>query len=164
MPSSTVLDTSENKMVGMGQIVLARPPTTLSAVLGSCIGVVLYHPRLRVGALGHVVLPDSKGRAASGAKFADQAVPAMVQELEKQGAHRAGMVAKMAGGASMFGTPGPMQVGLANAEAVTQALDALGIRLGAQDVGGIKGRRVCFDPATGRVVVEVVGQPPRILH
>lgn len=164
MASSTVLDTAENTMVGMGQIVLARPPATLSAVLGSCIGVVLYHPRLRVGALGHVVLPDSSGRTGSGAKFADQAVPAMVEELERQGANRAGLVARIAGGASMFGTPGPMQVGLANAEAVTRALGALGIRLRAQDVGGAKGRRASFDPATGVVVVEIVGQPPRTLN
>jgi chemotaxis protein CheD len=164
MASSTVLDTAANKMVGMGQIVLARPPATLSAVLGSCIGVVLYHPRLHVGAMGHVVLPDSNGRTASAAKFADQAVPAMVQELEKQGAHRTGLVARIAGGASMFGTPGPMQVGLANAEAVTRALGAMGIRLSAQDVGGAKGRRASFDPATGVVAVEIVGQPPRTLN
>jgi chemotaxis protein CheD len=163
MTSCLALDTAENTMVGMGQIMLARPPATLSAVLGSCIGVVLYHPRLHLGALGHVVLPDSTGRFGAGAKFADQAVPAMVQELERQAAHRVGLVARIAGGASMFGTAGPLQVGLANAEAVTRALSALGIRVAAQDVGGSKGRRIGFNPATGAVVVEIVGQPPRTL-
>jgi len=163
MTSCLVLDTAKNTMVGMGQIVLARAPATLSAVLGSCVGVVLYHPRLCLGALGHVMLPDSAGRSGGGAKFADQAVPAMVQEMERQGAHRAGLVAKIVGGASMFGTPGPLQVGPANAEAVTRALSGLAIRVSAQDVGGSKGRRIGFDPATGAVVVEIVGQPPRTL-
>jgi chemotaxis protein CheD len=87
----------------------------------------------------------------------------MVQELERQAAHRVGLVARIAGGASMFGTAGPLQVGLANAEAVTRALSALGIRVAAQDVGGSKGRRIGFNPATGAVVVEIVGQPPRTL-
>ncbi len=163
MASCLVLDTSENKMVGMGQLVLARPPATLSAVLGSCVGVALHHPRLRLAALAHVVLPQSAGRAAAVAKFADLAIPVMVNELEVLGAHRGALVAKIAGGACMFGVSGPLQVGQGNVEAVTRALATAGIRVAAQDVGGVKGRRVVLDPATGIVTVEIIGQPPRTL-
>lgn len=160
---ASVLEIRENKMVGMGQVALARPPATLSAVLGSCVGVALYHPRLRLGALAHVVLPQSSGRAGGVAKFADQAIPFMIQELEREGANRSGLVAKITGGACMFGTGGPLQVGLSNVEAVSKALAAAGIRIVAQDVGGAKGRRAGFDPENGIMTVEIIGCPPRTL-
>jgi chemotaxis protein CheD len=163
MAACLVLESTESKMVGMGQILLARPPATLHSVLGSCIGLTLYYPRMRLVAMAHIVLPDSSGRPAAGAKFADHAIPAMILEMEKQGAHRGGLVAKMTGGACMFGGTGPLQVGLTNVDAVAKALAAVGIRIAAQDVGGSKGRRAVFDPATGSYTVEVVGMPPKIL-
>ena len=163
MASCTIVDGSENRTVGMGQIALARPPATLSAILGSCVGVALYHARLHLAALAHVVLPESSGRDGSLAKFADHAVPAIIQQLEQCGALRSGLTAKLAGGACMFGIGGPLQVGLANVEAVARALAATGIRVAGQDVGGNKGRRVKFDPATGAMLVEIIGSPPRTL-
>jgi chemotaxis protein CheD len=127
------------------------------------VGVALYHPRLRVGALAHVVLPDSTGRPANSAKFADTAIPAMLQELGHAGANHSGLIAKITGGACMFGANGPLQVGLSNVEAVTRALAAAGIRLVAQDCGGSKGRRCSFDPATGSLTVEIMGSPAHVL-
>ncbi len=47
-----------------------------------------------------------------------------------------GLTAKLAGGANMFGSSGPLQIGDANVEAVAQALRTAGIRITAQDVGG----------------------------
>jgi chemotaxis protein CheD len=75
----------------------------------------------------------------------------------------AAVVAKIAGGASMFGSGGPMQIGDANIRAVTDALKAAGIRLAGQDVGGKKGRRVWFHAGTGELTVQIVGGPPHIL-
>jgi chemotaxis protein CheD len=149
--------------VGMGQISSGAGEALLHAVLGSCVGVALYHPRARVGALGHIVLPDSSGREASAGKFADTAIPAMIRECERQGAARAGLVAKIAGGACMFGGGGPLQIGEANLAAVAQRLAQAGIRIAAEDTGGSKGRRVTLDCATGQMAVQVVGQSTRIL-
>ncbi len=163
MASAVALETVDNKMVGMGQIALARAPIRLSAVLGSCVGVVLHHARLGLGALGHVVLPQASGRSPCSGKFADLAIPEMLRQLELFGAHRVGVVAKIAGGACMFGSGGPLNIGQNNVEAVTRALLAAGIRVVNEDVGGSKGRRVRFDPSSGKVVVEIVGCPPRTL-
>ena len=106
----------------MGQAAVAQKPNRLSAVLGSCVGVVLYHPRLHIGALSHVVLPDSNGRSGTAAKFADSAIPHMLTLLEKHGAFPSGMVAKIVGGSCMFGNGGPLQIGEANIKATTHAL------------------------------------------
>lgn len=164
MSLTTVAQPLAASSVGMGQILLARKPVRLTAVLGSCVGVALYHPRLQLGALAHVVLPDSNGRApAQPGKFADTAVPHMVELLQREGAKPSGLVAKIAGGACMFGSPGPLQIGEANVRAVTAALEQAGLRVAASDVGGTSGRRVHLDTANGAMHVEIAGQAPRAL-
>lgn len=149
--------------VGMGQIVVARKPARLSAVLGSCVGVAIYHPRLGVGGLAHVVLPQSNGRSDNPAKFADTAVPALLQELQKHGVPSAGLVAKIAGGACMFQMRGPLQIGEANIQAVRQALAQANIRLVAQHVGGSSGRRIVLDCTDGSLRIEIAGKHIEIL-
>jgi chemotaxis protein CheD len=163
MASGTVARTANSKAVGMGQIAAEREPATFTAVLGSCIGTAIYHPRLRVGAMAHVVLPESAGKTAPPGKFADTAIPHLICQLEQLGANRAGLIAKIAGGACMFGGDGPMKIGEANAESVIRALAQTGIRIVAKDLGGTKGRRVTFDCSSGDLIVETVGNPPRVL-
>jgi chemotaxis protein CheD len=164
MASCTAIETTENSNVGMGQMAIAKAPVCLTAVLGSCIGVALYHRRLRLGMLSHVVLPDSNGRAAaSPGKFADTAIPEMLRVLAEHSAYPPGLTAKIAGGACMFGASGPMQVGQTNEQAVTQMLRDAGISITAQDVGGTAGRRICFDCATGAVSIDCAGKPTRTL-
>ncbi|MCC6124662.1 MAG: chemotaxis protein CheD [Pirellulales bacterium] len=163
MTTSTIAAAPAATQVGMGQTAVAQKPNRLTAVLGSCVGVVLHHPRLQVGALAHVVLPDSSGRAGAAAKFADSAVPHMLELLGKHGAFPSGMVAKLAGGSCMFGSGGPLQIGEANIKAATLALEAAGIKIVGRDLGGSCGRRIGFDPETGQVTVESVGLPPRVI-
>jgi chemotaxis protein CheD len=163
MAAVVEMQLTENKLVGMGQIVVAQGPTQLASVLGSCVGVALFHPQLRLGCLAHVVLPVTNGSGAPPGKFADTAVPHMLQLLERQGADRAGLVAKIFGGACMFNTTGPLQIGNANIAAVNAALEAEGLRVAACDVGGTSGRRITLDCETGRVTVDTVGRDSRIL-
>lgn len=150
--------------VGMGQIAVAQDPHRLTAVLGSCVGIALYHPRLRFGALAHVVLPRSNGQSATPGKYADTAVSHMLGLLRQRGVGPAGLVARLAGGAMMFGSPNSaMQIGRDNVLAATEALQAAGIPLAAEEVGGQKGRRVVLDCRTGQFVVQIAGQPPKVL-
>ncbi len=159
MTSTKPLET----MVGMGQIVAGGPPQQMKAVVGSCIALALHHPRLKNGVMAHIVLPNSAGRAGTPGKFADTAVPRMLEWFKQAGAPVHSLTAKLAGGANMFGTSGPLQIGDANVEAVAQALRTAGIRVAAQDIGGTRGRRVTFDCAGGEMIVESAGQPTKTL-
>jgi chemotaxis protein CheD len=150
--------------VCMGQIAVGRAGDTLEAVLGSCVGVALLHPRKRVAALAHVVFSTSKGRTGPPGKFVDTAIAEMVRLLALEGAPVSGLVAKIAGGASMFGNPtGPMQVGAANIAAVTELLGQVNVKIIGKDLGGNKGRRISVDCQSGIVDVEVVGQLKAVL-
>ncbi len=163
MASGIATETGTCASVDMGRIVVARDSESLRAILGSCIGVTLYHPRFRIGAMAHVVLPKSSARSDTPGRFADTAIPRMIQLIENAGANRSGIVAKMTGGARMFGKEGPLQVGLANTEAVSEVLAKAGIRVVGTDLGGSNGRRVTFDAANGDLTIEVVGAPPRTI-
>ena len=163
MASTTLAKPAQKQNVGMGQTAVADGEMRLCAVLGSCVGLALYHPRLKVGALAHIVLPKANGSAALPGKFADTALPHMLAEMAKLGVPKAGIVAKIAGGACMFGATGPLQIGENNIEAVVAMLADEGIPLLAQDVGGEKGRRVTLDPTTGDLLVEIAGKSHKVL-
>jgi chemotaxis protein CheD len=150
-------------LVGMGESVLLRSDETARAVVGSCVGLVLYHRREKMAAMAHIVLPEAAGRPGLAGKFADTAIPHMVDLIGKQGANMGGLVAMLAGGAQMFGKQGPLQIGEANTAAVIAAVESLGITIRGTSVGGGKGRRVSFDCATGVLTVEVAGEPPLAL-
>lgn len=143
---------------GMGLIVHAAAPDTLTTVLGSCVGVAIHHPRTRQALLAHVVLPASGGRPIPAGKFADTAIPQMLKQLAELGIHDGTLIVKIAGGANMFGLPaGPMQVGENNVAAVEAALTKAKLKIAARHVGGNKGRRVTFDCQSGIYKIEVVG-------
>jgi chemotaxis protein CheD len=168
MVSTTITQTGyplagDEMMVGMGQALARRAPQQLWAILGSCVAVVLCDPKRQVGALCHVVLPSAAGRSGSPAKFADTAVPHMLQLLCDMGIPGGGLVAKIAGGASMFGRAMPMEVGENNTQSIVTALAAAGIRVTGRDVGGNKGRRVTLDCSSGKLLIEVLGSPDKIL-
>ena len=48
--------------VAIGQWALARPPSKIQTLLGSCVGVVLYHRAAKLGALAHIMLPSSPAK------------------------------------------------------------------------------------------------------
>lgn len=159
MITATMNKATRATLVGMGQITAERAPVQFKTVLGSCIGLILYHRRLKTAAMAHIVLPDSAGRDAAPGKFADTAIPHMLQLLKEQGVPMHGLTAKFSGGANMFGSTGPMKIGDANAEAVSRALEIAGIRVVAKEVGGKKGRSITFDCSTGEMTIIIAGQP-----
>jgi len=149
--------------VGMGVISVANHPHEMYSVLGSCIGVAIMDPRAKLGAFAHVVLPKSNGRSALPGKFADTAIPHMLELLKERGASRRGLVVKIAGGAQMFASTGPMQIGESNAAAVRHAIRSAGLAIHAEDVGGTEGRKVTVDCAMAQLTICRVGQPEIVI-
>lgn len=130
--------------------------------LGSCVAIMLYDKDTRTGGMAHVLLPSrSLARDATNpAKFPETAVPLLVHRLTQLGADPRRLVAKLAGGASMFAalmTPGTIQMGERNIVASRNALRAAGIAIAGEAVGGGQGRSVRFHLADGRAEIRTVG-------
>ena len=90
--------------------------------LGSCLGITLYDPVLRVGGLLHVMLPNSKLNPAKAARtpnmFVDTGVPRLFHALYDLGADRANLVMKAFGGAQFLDTAGIFNIGERNRNAL----------------------------------------------
>lgn len=155
--AAAVQSQSDLELVGMGQLVVLRRGQMAKAVLGSCIGVAIYSRMFDCAAVAHIVLPSGDATGGLPGKFADQAIPHMLEQLTRQGAQPGQLKAKLAGGANMFASAGPIQIGQKNLSAVLEALGSYRIPVAGQHVGGQKGRRIEFDVATGQLRVNVAG-------
>jgi chemotaxis protein CheD len=61
--------------VAMADLGIARAPAILMTIgLGSCVGVTLYDPLLKLGGLAHIMLPYQRKGSAGGkpGKYADR--------------------------------------------------------------------------------------------
>ena len=144
--------------VNMAEIALLSPGQMGSAILGSCVGVAIFDPRQPLAALAHIVLPSSEGRSGAPGKFANTAIPWMVDALRARGANPAKLVCKLAGGAKMFAGSGPFQIGQQNIQSARCELDRCMIRVISEHIEGNKGRRIAFDVATGMLTIEIAGR------
>lgn len=144
--------------IGIAEIAVARSPDSIRTVLGSCVGVALFDISNKVGGMAHVILPSSTGCKGDPGKFADSAVDLLLNELIQAGGRRTSVVAKIAGGASMFGDNVDQGLGRRNIDAVKDRLIHHSIRLAGEDVGGVKGRRMVLKPASGDVEVQIIGE------
>ena len=136
--------------------------------LGSCVAIMLHDPQTKAGAMAHVLLPSiSLARDITNrAKFPETAVPLLVERLKALGADPRRLVAKLAGGASMFSqlvTPGTIQMGERNVLAARSALRAAAIPIVGESVGGDRGRSVRFRVKDGRVEIRSVGASESVI-
>jgi chemotaxis protein CheD len=145
MPNQPPPD-GQTAMLGIGEYRVGSFPM-MTIGLGSCIGLTLYDETVKVGAMVHIMLPDSAGRTDRPGKYADTAIPLLVKELEALGCKNRSLIAKMAGGACMFEYFGAnLNIGERNADKVRTLLKANNIKLAAEDVGGKVGRSITFLP------------------
>lgn len=136
--------------------------------LGSCVAIMLHDPHTRAGAMAHVLLPSTSlaRDITNQAKFPDTAVPFLIERLKALGADPRRLVAKLAGGASMFSqlvTPGTIQMGERNVLASRSALRAAEIPILRESVGGDRGRSIRFHVKDGRVEIRSVGASESVI-
>ena len=150
----------------MGELAISDTPgdVLVSLGLGSCIGLALVDKRAGVAGLAHIVLPETTGNPKPEAmnKFADHAVPALVDGMVERGASRVFMQAALVGGASMFAGVGA-EVGRRNAVAVRELVAARRLNVVAEAVGGSRGRTVRVDVTSGTVSVREAGGTEEVL-
>ena len=149
-------------VVGMADLKVAKFPDVLTTLgLGSCVGITLYDRTKKIGGLAHVMLPTYKGfEGQTIAKFADSAIIELVNQLGRMGAARGNLVAKIAGGAHMFGRSqnnDMLKIGERNAAASLAILNQLRIPVHANDTGGTHGRTIELYLDSGSLKIRTVG-------
>ena len=156
-------------VVGMADLNVTKYPGTLTTYgLGSCIGIALYDPMNKVAGLAHIMLPDSTKIQSNSntAKFADTAIVRLLNDMEKLGAKRINIKAKIAGGAQMFAfntTNENLRIGERNIEATLKHLKQNRIPVVANETGKDYGRTVELFSDDGRLVIKTVGHGTKVV-
>ena len=150
-----------------GMKILQWDGELITYALGSCIGICLYDPAVKLAALIHIMLPiNMEAGRKNTMKYADTGIRETLKQLEARGARKPRLVAKIAGGAKMFevsGSSGLGNIGQRNIESVHMNLRREGIRIIAENVGGSVARTLSFFPGTGQGQIRAYGQPLIIL-
>lgn len=150
--------------VRIADLNLVKAPQRITTIgLGSCVGIALYDKRLKIVGLAHIMLPNSKqfSTVTEPFKFADLSIPILIQKMEEAGCLKRNLVAKIAGGASMFNFSDKKMIsniGERNVEMVKKILQEEQITIVSESVGGNKGRTMTVDPEDGLVYIKIVGR------
>lgn len=156
--------------VGIGQVAVTKDRSSVLVAygLGSCVGVSIFDPTARVAGMVHVLLPAAEGKASAATepgRYADTGLDALLAQMAKLGALRARLIVKVAGGASVLGAANAekFKIGERNAEAIKERLRHHGLRLAAEDLGGVRGRTMELHSATGRTFIRTAASAPNEL-
>lgn len=150
--------------VGLGELRISRDPRACLVAhgLGSCVGICVYDPVIRVGAMLHAMLPEHNGQApAQATKYVNSGLQQMLKELAGQGVLRHRLVIHLTGGAHMLTAPGfknTLNIGARNVETARAVLQREGLAIAGSDTGGHWGRTVRLYVKDGRVTVRSVGR------
>ncbi|MCK2086744.1 chemotaxis protein CheD [Thauera aromatica] len=138
--------------------------TRIRTLLGSCVSITLWHPRLRHGGMCHYMLPARSRRSGQvlDGRYADDAIALFLHELRAQGTRPAEYQVKLFGGGRMFRMPRNlegnelMEIGNRNIEAGRRLLRQHGFRVRASHLAGDGHRSLIFDVGSGEVWVRHV--------
>lgn len=145
----------------MSEMHVAKAPCVIKTVVGSCIALCIWDQESKIGGMAHIMMPQHNGDInAPKAKYADVAVHALIENMQKEGATLKNMIATCIGGATMFGKIDGIKttVGERNAEIVKSLLTDYTIPIMIESVGGFAGRKVALNCNDGAVTVTMLNK------
>jgi len=151
------------QIVGVADMKVSNNPgeSIITYSLGSCIGLVIYDPAVKVGGILHYMLPDSsidkQKAAARPYMFADSGIPRLFKTAYQLGAAKQRMKVYVAGGAEILDQQGFFNIGKRNYMALKKMFFKNKVMISAQDVGGNVNRTVRIEIATGDIYVKTSG-------
>ncbi len=149
-----------------GEVYFSTEPARVVTVLGSCVSVIMYHRRLRVGSICHAVMPTITQPMKKSApspdvfQYVDSSMEWMLERFKKMGIKPKDLDVKIFGGSEIFYDSKrqgkSVSVGSKNVEAAMRSISEKELKLKAWNVGGNKGRKVIFYTDTGEVFTKFV--------
>ena len=144
-----------------GEMFLAREPTMIRTLLGSCVGVTFWSEKLGIGALCHAMLPrcpDGYSLGVSpevGYRYVDFCIRDLARKFDRLGAHRSEVQVKLFGGADVLlekkYAPIRDTVGSINCDVAIEILRAEGFEIAASSLRGKSGLNIHFNTGNGEV-------------
>jgi chemotaxis protein CheD len=140
-----------------GEMYFGETPALVTTVLGSCVAIILYNRRFRLGAVCHSMLPAGTCDD-EGFKYLNCAIHEMLDRFLARGIGSTEIEAKLFGGGDVLMTKGGngsnKTVGRQNIETALELVKREGLKLTSCDLGGGSGRKILFYTDTGEVLLK----------
>lgn len=146
--------------VRLGEYAVASNPHFLSTLsLGSCLAIIFYCQRKKIGGLAHAMLPEPSGQVhdPSPGKYVTTAISALFEEFRKRGVLKSEIEVALIGGANLLSSVSKLAIGSRNVKTARRILSSLGFRIVCSDVEGAHGRSVLLDTTTGSLYIAKTG-------
>lgn len=160
------------KVVEIGGWAVSNNPEDILRTysLGSCVALILHHPRTNTMGLAHIALPDPlchAGKKHGEGYYATSAVPLLLNEVSAAAglysADNSGIVAKLVGGAAVIKIKNPFHLGKRLVIEIEKTLQRRRTPVVKQDTGGTVPRTVTLYIESGHVSVKSPGRQERPL-
>jgi chemotaxis protein CheD len=139
-----------------GEYYVTTHDMVLTTVLRSCVAACIRDAGSGIGGMNHFMLPEAvdDGPVGSSARYGTYAMEILINHLTKIGARRANLEAKVFGGGNVLQGLTVANIGQRNAEFVLHYLATERIRVVARDLVDVHPRKICYLPASGKVMVK----------
>lgn len=157
-------DAAKHFTVGMADLMVSHDQSLILCTfpLGSCLGVAIYDPVVKVGGLLHSMLPDSsidsKRAAARPGMFLDTGLALLLEHAGNLKAKKENLLVYAAGASEIMDETACFNIGKRNYEVLTSLLAQRDLKIYAADVGGLTNRTMQLDLDTGDVRLKFSGQ------
>ncbi|RKX21833.1 MAG: hypothetical protein DRP51_03500 [Candidatus Zixiibacteriota bacterium] len=131
-----------------------------SIALGSCVAFVVYEPDGKIGGLAHIMLPGKSPSNNNNTKYAEDAIDALLNSVEKLGAKIENLEISIVGGANIL-QEGDLPDLIT--KSIIDCLEKLDLEVSGMRVGGVERRSVFLNTATGNVYYVEGDNPNKIL-
>ncbi len=152
---------SNNKVfLHPGEFCFTGDKSHVHTLLGSCISITIWHPKLHIGGMCHFTLPkhpgSKEGKTKLDGRYADDVMCMFRDEASKNRTKLTEYEAKIFGGGNMMKSKGQNiddSIGTKNATAAMTLLMGEGVDILVAHVGEFGHRRLVFDTGSGNVWV-----------
>lgn len=140
-----------------GALYVAAAPCVISTLVGSCVSVTMWSPRLKVGGMNHYLLPR-QARGEKSPRYGETALAMLLARMEILGCRAPEVETRIFGGAAVLATVSPgIPLGEQNVVAARQFARAHSLHVVDEQSGGKVARRLVLDVETGGVDVRTLG-------
>ncbi|WP_320040700.1 chemotaxis protein CheD [uncultured Desulfobacter sp.] len=151
------------QIVGVADMKVSNNPAddVITYSLGSCIGLVIYDPVVRVGGILHYMLPESAIDKEKATRkpfmFADTGIPRLFKAAYAMGAKKPRIKIFVAGGAEILDQNGFFNIGKRNYLALKKMFFKNKVMIDKQEVGGNINRTIRIEIASGNIFLKTSG-------
>ena len=141
-----------------GTLYAAAAPCTITTLVGSCVALTMWSPRLRVGGMNHYLIPRQARGIEQSPRYGETANAMLLARLGVLGCHADEIETRIFGGAAVLATVAAgVSLGEQNVVAAWRFARMHALRVVDEQAGGSVARRLVLDVETGAVDVMTLG-------